>query len=332
MTPKGNQETPRERTNAVDELLGVARWSALEVRHLVALKAVAEEGSFTRAAARLGYTQSAVSQQIAALDRIVGVRTLERAPGKRHAELTPIGAVLVRYADGVLGQVRAARRDVTAFNDGTASLRVGTYESAGTRIVPEVLRAFAPRWPAVDVSLHEAAGDAELLRSVGLGDLDLTFVVLPAVEGPFQTVELLRDPYVLVVPAGSGAADRSTATIGELLSLPLVGFRSCRNQPRLESYLESRGVEPNVVVRTDHNATLQGLVGAGVGCAVVARLTIDSSQADTAILELEDGPPPRLIGIAWHHARELSEPAKDFVEIAKAVCANLPSSDRRQMV
>ena len=301
------------------------RWLGLEMRHLAALKTVADEGGFARAAARLGYTQSAVSQQIAALERIVGTRVLERPPGRRSAGLTPIGHVLLRHAEVMLARLHAAQADVDALAEGAAgNLRVGTYESVGGRILPAVLREFATRWQGVGLVLREAAGDAELLGLVEQGELDLTFAMLPALEGPFESVQLLRDPYVLAVAASSPLVRVGRPpTLTEIAALPLVGFRSCRNEQRVEAHLRSRGIQPNVVFRSDHNGTVQSLVAAGVGAALVPRLTMDAADERTVLLDLDGTLPPRLLGIVWHRDRYQSVAAGAFVDAARSVCARL---------
>src|SRR5215218_6670220 len=97
-----------------DRLLGV------ELRHLVALQAVAREGSFGRAARSLGYTQSAVSQQIAALERIVGERLLERPGGPRRVSLTEAGELLLRHAEAIVARLSAAQADLAALAEGAA--------------------------------------------------------------------------------------------------------------------------------------------------------------------------------------------------------------------
>src|SRR5260221_6529326 len=97
-------------------------WAGVELRHLIALQAVAEERSFGRAAERLGYTQSAVSHQIAALEGLVGERVIERGRGQRSIELTQAGALLARHADAIVARLRAAQADYAAFTEGAAGL------------------------------------------------------------------------------------------------------------------------------------------------------------------------------------------------------------------
>src|SRR5213080_4624492 len=108
------------------------RWLGIELRHLIALEAVSREGSFGRAATSLGYTQSAVSQQIATLERIVGERLLERPGGPRAVSLTEAGELLLRHAEAIVARLDAARADMASLRAGeTGVLRVGTYQSVG---------------------------------------------------------------------------------------------------------------------------------------------------------------------------------------------------------
>src|ERR671938_1219998 len=194
------------------------RWLGIELRHLTALEAVAREGSFGRAAKSLGYTHSAVSQQIAALERIVGARLVERPGGPRPVSLTDAGELLLRHAEAIVARLAAAQADLAALADGEGGvLRVGIYQSVGQRILPELMRRYAAAWPRVEIALTESASDAELLASVERGELDMTFADLPLTEGPFDSVELLRDPYVLVSPTRSAVgADGKTPRLREI--------------------------------------------------------------------------------------------------------------------
>src|ERR1700751_5966664 len=112
-------------------------WVGVDLRHLAALEAVARTGSFGRAARELGYTQSAVSQQIAQLERIVGQRLFDRPGGPRPVEPTEAGLLLLRHADAIVGQLDAARADMAALAEGEAgTLRVGIYQSVGAPLPP----------------------------------------------------------------------------------------------------------------------------------------------------------------------------------------------------
>jgi DNA-binding transcriptional LysR family regulator len=301
------------------------RWLGLDLRHLVALKTIADEGSFGKAAERLGYTQSAISQQIATLERIVGLRLIERPGGPRPVSLTEAGRILLRHAEAIQARLLAAKADMNALEAGDAGrLRVGTFQSVGTRVLPTLLRRFSDAHPGVEIVLRESVDEAELLELVERGELDLTFWTLPPAQGPYDAVELLRDPYVLLVPAGSPlAALKRTPTLKEISLQPLIGFNRCSAMDQVESQLAAGGRTPNIVFRSDNNGTVQGLVGAGVGVSVSPLLTVDEDDPSIALVDLQGRIPPRVIGLVWHHDRHLSPAAEAFVETASAVCREL---------
>ena len=298
-------------------------WLGLELRHMIALKAIAEEGTFGRAATRLGYTQSAISQQIAMLERIVGRSLIDRPGGPRPVSLTEAGVLLLRHADAIAARLQAAQADLATLDAGDAGpLRIGTYQSVGARVLPTLLREFAAQWPKVEVTLQESADDRDLLRLVERGELDLSFVVLPIEPGPYETVDLFRDPYVAVVPAGSPLASRDrTPSLRELVEHPLISYRTCRTTKRVEDRLRQAGRDLQIVFRSDDNGTVQGLVAAGVGIAIVPRLTVDAEDKSIEIVDLGDRVPPRLVGIAWHRDRRRIRAAEAFVELAQQLTA-----------
>ncbi len=301
------------------------RWLGLDLRHLVALKAIADTGSFGRAAEKLGYTQSAISQQIATLERIVGLRLVERPGGPRPVSLTEAGHVLLRHADAIQARLLAAKADMQALEAGDAGrLRVGTFQSVGVRILPTLLRRFSESHPGVEVLMRESADEGELIEMVKRGELDLTFWTLPCTEGPYETVELLRDPYVLVIPAGSPlAALKRTPTLKEIALHPIVGFNQCSAMDDVESRLAATGRPPNIVFRSDNNGTVQGLVGAGVGITVAPLLTVDADDPSVEVIDLQGRIDPRIIGLVWHADRHKSPAAAAFVESAIKVCGEL---------
>ncbi len=300
-------------------------WAGLELRHLIALQAVAEERSFGRAAERLGYTQSAISHQIAALEGLVGERVVDRRRGHRTVELTQAGALLARHADAIVARLRAAQADYAAFTEGGAGvLRVGIYQSVGTRILPTLLRDFATAWPRIEVRLTEDTADGRLLSLVERGDLDLTFTIFPLPNGPFEAAELLRDPYLLLVSATSPLCGaRQPLPLRALKDVPLIGPRMCMSGELLENRLRGYGIEPRVIFRSDDNGTVQGLVGAGVGAAIVPQLTIDVNDPLTRSLTLDAEVPPRIICLVWHRDRYRTPAARAFVEATRAVCVDL---------
>ena len=301
------------------------RWLGLDLRHLVALKAIADEGSFGKAAERLGYTQSAVSQQIAALERIVGLRLIERPGGPRPISLTEAGRTLLRHAEVIEARLQAAKADMSALEAGDAGrLRVGTFQSVGAKIIPRLLRRFSETHPKVEVVLRESQNESELLEMIERGELDLTFWTLPVSGGPYETLELLHDPYVLVVPAQSPlAALKRPPTLKEIVLQPLIGFNHCSAMDHVESQLAATGRAPDIVFRSDNNGTVQGMVGAGVGVAVSPRLTVDEDDPTIEVIGLHGRITDRVIGLVWHADRHRSAAAEAFTDSALQICREL---------
>jgi molybdate transport repressor ModE-like protein len=298
------------------------RWLGVELRHLAALEAVAREGTFGRAAVALGYTQSAVSQQIQTLERLVGERLVERPGGPRAVSLTEAGSLLLRHAEAIVSRLQAAQADMAALAQGRGGrLRVGTFQSVGARVLPDVMRQFSAEWPGVEVELTESTSDEELQRLVERGELDLAFAMPPLLDGPFDGQELLADPYVLLVPADHELAGAGRAGLADLGDVTLIGNRACRSTALAEDELAQRGVGVDVAFRSDDNGTVQGLVGAGFGVALVPLLTVDRNDDLTRVLELEPEIPRRRIALVWHRDRHRSPAARAFVDVAAEVCA-----------
>ncbi len=297
-------------------------WLGVEMRHFAALEAVARTGSFGRAARELGYTQSAVSQQIAQLERIVGQRLFHRPGGPRRVESTEAGLLLLRHADAIVAQLDAACADMAALSEGEAgTLRVGIYQSVGARLLPALVRRFRAQWPRVGIRVREESAAQDLLRLLEHGELDLTFAELPVREGPFEWAELLQDPYVLLVSARSELASLEAApSLREVAKLPLIGRRST-DEP--ERFLSGRVPELNVVFRTDDNGTLGALVAEDLGAAIEPHLVADPRDRAVKMLPFGSRIPPRTLVLVWHRDRYRSQAAHAFVELAHELAGSI---------
>ncbi len=285
----------------------------------MALDKVARTGSFGRAAVELGYTQSAVSQQIATLERIVGEKLIERPGGPRSASLTEAGEVLLRHAAAIVARLEAARADIDALRAGSAGrLRIGTYQSIGARLLPAAMRHFLRAWPAVEIGLSEPHTDQELYGLLERGELDLAFCSLPLADGPFEALELMDDPYILLAPADSELATRESATLDDLGGLPVIGCAA--TGAKLEDALRASGYKLEFAFRSDNNGTLQGLVGAGFGVALIPLLAVAPGDDEhVTVLRFEPPVPPRRLAVAWHRDRHRSPAARAFIDAARAV-------------
>jgi molybdate transport repressor ModE-like protein len=298
------------------------RWAGVELRHLVALKTVAEEGSLAGAARRLGYSQPAVSQQLATLERLIGSRLVDRRAGGRAAALTEAGWRVLRHGGAMLARAQAADAELRALQEGTVgTVRLGTIPSIGARIVPQLLRRYGERLPQIDVQLVEDAWDDRLLDRLEAGELELSFGLPPLRDGPFDSVELLRDPYVLLIAVDSPLASaKRPLSLSRLESLSLI---VCSQSTAVDAFCQAYGIATQVRYRIDDNETLIGLAAAGMGAALVPRLAVDPARSDVAQVELATKPPPRIIALARHRDREQTDPVRSLVEVAQQVCAGL---------
>jgi DNA-binding transcriptional LysR family regulator len=287
------------------------------------MQAVAESGSFSRAAEALGYTQSAISQQIAMLERLVGLPLFERRGGRRQVVLSEAGELFLRHAGVVLDRLQAAKADLSAFAEGAkGTLRIGAYESVSARILPAILGVFAAKWPDVDIHLRDSSN--ELLTLVEAGDLDLAFVMDSEVRADaFQTTALLQDPYVLLVPVDSPLAEKQPVPLEELSDSRFVAHDTLACQLFVESSLRRLGFEQRIVLRSSDNATVQGLVAAGLGVAIVPLLTVDENDTKVVVRQVDPPLPSRTIVLANHPDRYLSPAAQGFLDIARQVGAEL---------
>jgi len=293
-------------------------WLGVQLRHLAALEAVVRTRSFGAAARELGYTQSAVSQQIAQLEKIVGHRLFDRPGGPRRVEPTEAGLLLLRHADAIVARLDAARADMAALTQGAGgALRVGVFQSVGANLLPALVRRFRAQWPKVGVRVREENDSAELVHLLEHGELDLAFAELPLPDGPFEWAELFHDPYVLLVSAKSDLASLDAApSLRDVAKLPLLGRRST-DEP--ERHLAGRVPGTNVVFRTDDNGTLGALVAEDLGAAVEPRLVVDPRDRAVKLLPFGSRIAPRTLVRAWHRDRYRSPAGEAFVELAQEI-------------
>jgi DNA-binding transcriptional LysR family regulator len=266
----------------------------LDVRRLRVLRAVSEHGSFAAAAAELRYTPSAISQQIAVLEREAGAVLVERGP--RGARLTQAGAVLDRHAQVVLGQLAAARAeldDLVRLRGG--SLRLGAFESAWSALVPAAVAAYRERHG--DVELHLAEADpVDAVAAVRAGAADLALVFEPNAVGELAGLDrevVCEDPLWAVLPAGHALAGRPRVRLGDLRDEPWVAPTAFCAQT-VRRACAAAGFAPDVVFSSGDYGAIQGFVAAGAGVALVPRLALTGGERVVA-RPLEDDGPSRTI-------------------------------------
>jgi molybdate transport repressor ModE-like protein len=277
----------------------LSEWAALDLRHLAALEAIAREGTVSRAAASLGYTQSAVSQQLRALERIVGVTLVERGPGARAVELTEAGRQLLAHADAISGHLETARADLAAFADGrVGELRIGAVPSAAAALVPALAERLRGRAPRLTLAVSESYYPEELLDRLAAGALDLVLAPQDEPREGLESEPLLRDPYVLLVPAGDPfLALGRPLTAAELAGRDLIG-KDCTtaSQRALAAALADCDL-PEPRIRACDLRGVQALVRRGLGVAVVPALLLEELPEDLATVPLGHLVPDRVVAL-----------------------------------
>ena len=315
------------RDRAARDAVGVAPWLGIQVRHLAALESVAEEGSFNKAAKKLGYTQSAISQQVAALERIVGERLVVRPERFQRVTPTPAGEIMLEQARGILARLRVAQGEVHALREGNAGVvRVGIFQGLGSLVSGALVRRFPIDDPGVQLQMIHTISDAELVEPLGRGEIDLAFVTLPLEPGPLVVEELLAEELQLVLPPNDPLSRSGKLAPTDLHDLRLVCLRRCRSTDQALARLEANGIKPDVVYRTDDSGTLLGLVRAGATAALLPELLVESDAHGLVARSLSTPQLYRRIGIAWRREQPPADAGAEFVAIVREVLA---ARDRR---
>jgi DNA-binding transcriptional LysR family regulator len=243
----------------------------VELRHLRTMAAIAEEGTFGRAASRLGYTQSSVSQQIAALEKAVGGAVFDRPGGPRPVRITPLGEVVLAHGRDLLTKAEALADAVDRFRAGSGRIDIGTFQGVTRLILPAVVRRLLDEYPGCDIRLYEVdPADPQI------GDLDLLFHY-GRIEGDVKHVKLLDEPSLLVT--GAGTYPDGPVQVKLLDDAPMVAWPRNFHQQWLERALAAAGARPRIVFRTTGHETVVSMVRAGIGSAVLPWLALYGSDA-----------------------------------------------------
>jgi molybdate transport repressor ModE-like protein len=292
----------------------------LDTRRLRVLYEVGRRGSFSAAADALGYTQPAISRQVALLEQETGTTLLERHPG--GARLTDAGELLVRHAEGILARLQDAEDELgELLGLQSGRLRMVTITSAAATIMPLAIGDFRKQLPGVElsVSMAEPAGTLALLRA---GELDLALTNdeshfdLPDVDA----VHLFDEPMPIALPHDHPLAHRPRLNLADLSQerWMLGTTTSCPDAGRFITACRGAGFEPQIAFHNDDYMAILGFVAAGVGVAPVPEMVLRDSPRRVAVAPLSSHALTRPI-VASFPAGYRSGPAKAMLEILKAV-------------
>ncbi|MCX5364120.1 LysR family transcriptional regulator [Streptomyces sp. NBC_00124] len=292
----------------------------LDVRRMQVLRAVVSSGSVTGAATVLGYTPSAVSQQIAALEREARTDLLERVG--RGVRPTAAGLLLTEYADTISRQVAEAETALADLLAGrTGRLSVRYFATAGASLVAPAVARLRTEHPGVQIEL-KLIDPEDPLPDVREGRADLALVVGPRASGQegVRFLHLLDDPYLVVLPEGHHLAHAEVLELPDLAEEPWVG--SEWPGPCLDAQLtacETAGFRPRFVVESEDYVTAQGFVAAGLGVSLIPRLGLGVGvRPGVVVRELRSPQPARSIYAAVRETAPPQPALRAFIAAMRA--------------
>lgn len=287
----------------------------MELRQLQAFIAVAEQQNFTTAGSRLRLTQSAISQQIKALEESCGVSLFDRT--SREVKLTEAGEVLLKRARFILAQVDNAYTAMAELAGGTKGhCRFASLPSVAAYLLPPVIAKFQQQYPEVELHLTEALQD-QVLAVVQQGSADFGILNLPVADPHLHSMSLMRDEFVLLVPEGHRLVGQQEVPMLELAEEGFILFpKGGGGRDKLTEACRQAGFQPRVVFESDDRETILGLVTAGVGVTFLPRLITEHTRTDgpITIRNLQ----PRLfreVGMVWNPQRYMPQAARHLMAL-----------------
>ena len=284
----------------------------LDVRRLRVLREVAARGSFSAAAEALAYTQSAVSQQMAALEREAGTTLVER--NARGVRLTDAGRALVAHADVIVARLADAEAELEAIAGLRGGrLRVASFPTAGATLMPLAIARFRERHPGVELSMDLAEpNESEARLKAGEWDLALTVLAsMRAGRDGLEHLHVLDDPFFVALPAGHALAQRRTVRLEELADEDwMLGSQgTCPDTSIFLRSCQRAGFEPRIAFHSDDYQAIQGFVAAGMGVSFIPDLALAAVREDVVVRSLGPRAPVRHV-VAATLAGAFVSPAK----------------------
>lgn len=291
----------------------------MELRQLATFVAVAEEGSFTRAADRLHVVQSAVSAGVRNLEKELGSMLFDRST--HTVKLTDSGRALLPGARATLAAAQAARDAVDEANAGLrGKVVLGTMQAQGMRAIDfaGLLGAFHAEHPGVEVEIRHSGGSSEMARDVLEGRLDLAFVALADERPPgLELIRLAREPIMLAVPAGHHFAKNTDIELRELQGETLVDFAAGWGvRMAVDRSFASAGATRTIAYEVNDTATMVEFIRNGLAIGMLPRSLVDTTDA-IAFVPIRNHPPHFVTAVAIPATRRLSGAARAMLEAIK---------------
>ncbi len=309
----------------------------LNVGRLKILNEVAHRGSFSATAEALDYTQSAVSQQIAALEAEAGMTLLARHP--RGVSLTAAGQTLVGHAEGILARLESAEAALGAIAGLRGGrLRMASFPSAGATLMPLAIATFRARHPDVELTLAEGEPE-QIAPRLRAGEIDLALLFEfgdGAGADELTRVELLEDPLYLALPREHALAEKRKLRLEDLRDEAWIQTSSASPCARhVVRSCHAAGFEPRVSFESDDYQTVQGLVAAGVGVALIPELALfgrPPTRDDISIRALSPRPPARQVIAATPAGARLLPAAPAMLAVLSEAAAEYEAHASRRAI
>jgi molybdate transport repressor ModE-like protein len=294
-----------------------------DVRQLRVLRAVAEHGSFSAAAESLSYSQPAISQQIAALEKRAGTTLVDR--GSRGVRLTDAGQALVEHAEVVIARLAAAEAELEAIAGVRGGrVRLSSFPSAGASLLPPAVALFTQRHPEVELSFVEQEPEeaVQMLRAAEL-EVALVFEYLsmsqPEFDRLYEGIELrhlIDDPMFLAMPRDHPAARKARVSLKDVCGDTWIQNDTTGPCGRLHlAACAAAGFEPRIGFQSDDYNVVQGLIAAGVGVSLLPALSLTNVREDIVVRSLGRNAPMRRIAAATLAGRYLSPATNAMLDI-----------------
>jgi DNA-binding transcriptional LysR family regulator len=308
----------------------------LDVRRMRVLREVALRGSFSAAAESLSFTQSAISQQIAALERETGSVLVER--GARGVRVTDAGRALVEHSEGILARVAAAEAELEAIAGIRGGrVRLSSFPTAGASILPPAVAEFTRRHPEVELNFVEREPE-DASASLRAAELEIAIVFeyselkQPEFDRMYEGIELhhlVDDPMYLALPRDHPLAAKPRVRLKDVAEETWIqesGAHSWCGSFH-EAVCTNAGFQPKVGFRSDDYNVVQGLIAAGVGISLLPGLALTNLREDIVVRSLGKGAPARKIAAATLAGRYRSPATEAMLEILSEVADSfeLPS-------
>ena len=298
-------------------VFGPARY---EVRHLEALRAVAEEGTFRGAADILGYSQAAISQQIAGLEALVGSAVFERPGGPRPVILTPVCRALLAHAEVILDRLDAAREEVADIAAGTGGrLIIGTFQSVAVELLPDIVGRVRRDIPGLIMRAIEEDENSVLIDRFHSGEIDVAFLAGPVHDTSLELIDLGTDPFVAVMPRREPYLSASSISMRDIADLGLIGEHAGTSQAYIDQHVRDAGISTSYAFRTNDNGAKQAMVRNGMGAAIMPQLAVDLDDPEVVVLPTDPPIAPRSILVAVPPVQRRTPAVERFLELTREV-------------